>query len=194
MTLIRRLAWRLGQELARRPRLRDTPSPGSRCRTWMLGAVGFVDTGQAIVNPDQWVTRLLFWPHLGAVVSVVGLSLVAFLAVRPYSDRSVASELNNHAGWAIPHLRDRQIHNATEEAELQRDYGRWHQRVEDLLRPFEHRFPTEYSSFTTLGEHVEVDALEGVTLEHARLKGMIELKVTRLRELSQAIQGAGWLD
>ena len=161
---------------------------------WMVNAVGFVDSVRAAMDPAHWMTRLLFWPSLGVVISSVGLLWVGMLARRSYSDRRTVSELNREANWASQNLRDRQIKNATEEAQLHRDYGRWRQRVDDRIAPFERRFPSEFSSFTTLGERVEVNLLEGITREHSRLQSMVELEVTRLRDLTQAIQGVGWLD
>ena len=44
------------------------------------------------------------------------------------------------------------------------DYGRWHQRVEDLIVRFEHRFSEEYSAFISLGDDFPVDVL---TVDHA---------------------------
>ena len=146
------------------------------------------------MDPLHWVTRLVFWAHLDVVISGVGLCIAAILVRRPLSDRRVASELNNEADWAIKHLRDRHVRDAAEGAQLHREYGRWHQRVEDRIARFKPRFPTEYSAFNTLEDDFPVDVLTGITLEHSRLHGMVELKVSRLRSLIQAIQGGGWLD
>ena len=162
--------------------------------SWVVTAIGFVDTIRGTMDPDHWFSRLLFWPQLSVVITTGGLVWLAVLARRPISDTGVASELNEDANWAIENLRDRRIETAAEEAQLHRDYGRWHQRVEDRIAPFERRFPTEHAAFVTLGVHFSVNPLEGITQEHSRLKGMVELKVTRLRGLTQAIQGAGWLD
>ena len=120
--------------------------------------------------------------------------MLAVLARRPLSDRSVASELNHEADWAITHLRDLHVLDAAEEAQLHRDYGRWHQRVEDRIGRFAQRFPTEYSAFMTPGDDFPVDVLTGITLEHSKLHSMVELKVSRLRSLIRTVQASGWLD
>ncbi len=162
--------------------------------SWIVNAVGIVDFARATIDPNLWVTRLLFWTHLDVVVSSAGLCALAFLARRPFSDRKVGSELNHEADWAITHLRDLHVLDAAEEAQLHRDYGRWHQRVEDRLARFAQRFPTEYSAFMTPGDDFPVDVLTGITLEHSKLHSMVELKVSRLRSLIQTIQSLGWLD
>ena len=111
--------------------------------SWIVDAVGIVDFVRATMNPNVWVTRLLFWAHLDVVVSSAGLGALAFLTRRPLLDRRVASELNHEADWAINHLRDLHVLDAAEEAQLHRDYGRWHQRVEDRIGCFAQRFPVE---------------------------------------------------
>jgi len=156
--------------------------------------ISWVVTTAGLVDPDHWLSRSLFWPQLSVIMTTGGLVWLAILARRPVSDRKVASELNQHADWAIQNLRDRRIEDAAEEAELHRDYGRWHQRVEDQIAPFERRVPREHAAFVTLETHLSVDPLEGISQEHSRLKGMIEFKVTRLRTLARAIRDAGWLD
>lgn len=162
--------------------------------SWIVDAVGIVDFVRSTMDPNSWVTRLLFWAHLDVVVSSVGLGALAFLARRPLSDRRVASELNHEADWAITHLRDLHVLDAAEEAQLHREYGRWHQRVEDRITAVAQRFPTEYSAFMTPGDDFPVDVLTGITLEHSKLHSMVELKVSRLRALIQTIQASGWLD
>ena len=162
--------------------------------SWIADAVGIVDFVRALMDPDLWVTRLLFWTHLDVVVSSAGLGTVGFLARRPLADRRVASELNHEAEWAITHLRDLHVLDAAEEAELHRDYGRWHQRVEDRIARFAQRFPEEYSAFMSPGDDVPVDVLTGITLEHSKLHSMVELKVSRLHSLIQTIQASRWLD
>ena len=161
---------------------------------WFAHAVGLVDFVRVAMDPNSWLTRLLFWTHLDVVVSSAGLCVVAFLARRPLSDRRVASELNHETGWAMTHLRDLHVLDAAEEAQLHREYGRWHQRVEDKIARFAERFPTEYSSFMTPGDDFPVDVLTGITLEHSMLHSMIELKVSRLGSLIQTIQASRWLD
>ena len=162
--------------------------------TWLAGAAGLTGAVRAVLGPSSWAARVLFWTHLDVVFSSVGLCVFAFLVRRPLADRRIASELYREATWALTHLRERQVTDAAEEAELHRDYGRWHQRVEDRITRFEHRFSTEYSAFMTLGDDFSVDVLSGITLEHSTLHSMIELKVGRLRSLAQAVQGGGWLD
>lgn len=161
---------------------------------WIAGAVGLTEAIRSGLDPSSVIARVLFWVHLDVVISSVGLCLLAVLVRRPLTDRRVASELYREAGWALTHLRELQVKDAAEEAQLHRDYGRWHQRVEDLIARFEHRFSEEYSAFISLGDDFPVDVLTGITLEHSRLHSMIELKVSRLRSLAQAVQGGRWLD
>ena len=161
---------------------------------WIAGAVGLTGAVQAVLDPSSLVARILFWAPLDVVVSSIGLCVLAVLVRRPLTDRRVAADLYKEAGWALTHLRERPVKDATEEANLHRDFGRWHQRVEDLIARFEDRFPTEYSAFISLGDDFPVDVLTGITLEHSRLHSMIELKVSRLRSLAQAVHGGRWLD
>lgn len=162
--------------------------------SWVANAVGIVDVLRATMDPGFWVTRLLFWTHLDVVLSSVGLGLLAFLSRRPLSDRNVASELHHEADWAITHIRDLHVLDAAGEAQLHRDYGRWHQRVEDRIARFSKRFPAEYSAFMTPSDDFPVDVLTGITLEHSKLHSMVELKVSRLRSLIRTIQASGWFD
>lgn len=43
---------------------------------WFLDLVGAVDTVQGMLNPEHWVYRALFWPHLGNLMTGVGLLLL----------------------------------------------------------------------------------------------------------------------
>jgi len=159
-----------------------------------MSAAGVVDFARSTLDPSRWVTRLLFWPHRDVVISSIGLCAVAVLA---RDDRSRTGEWrpsSTTTPTGPPHLRDRHVHDAAEKAQLYREYGRWHQRVEDRIASFAQRFQTEYSAFMTLGGDFPVDVLTGITLEHSRLHSMVELKVSRLRSLIQAIQSAGWND
>jgi hypothetical protein len=46
-----------------------------------LNAIGIVDTVKGMMDPAHWFTRLLFWPHLGLVVTVAGFAVLAALAL-----------------------------------------------------------------------------------------------------------------
>ena len=144
--------------------------------SWLLDAVGLIDA----------------WPYVSLIVSCLGLLWVSVLARRPFLDQRVASDLNREANWAIPNLRDRQVANAHEEAGLHHDYGRWQRNVADKIAPFQRRFPTAHAEFMALAVHFPCPP--GFSEEHSRLKGMLDLKVTRLRALARRIQESGWLE
>lgn len=154
-----------------------------------LSAIGMVDTVRSMMDQSYWFTSVLLWPHLGTLASLIGLSILAILVSRPFRDKRVAYQLNELANWAIPNIRDGTVTNVGTEAQLQRDFGRWHQRVEDRIAPYAQRFSTEHSSFITLGGRFPT--LPGISFEHQRLRGMVDLKVVRLRALAKRIQDAG---
>ena len=145
--------------------------------SWLLSAVGLIDV----------------WSYFSLIISCVGLLWVSVLARRPFLDQRVASDLNREAGWAIPNLRDRQVANAHEEAGLHHDYGRWHRNVADKIAPYQRRFPAAHAEFMTLAVHFPPGP-PGLSEEHSRLKGMVDLKVTRLHALARRIQESGWLE
>ena len=144
--------------------------------SWLLSAVGLIGA----------------WPYFSLIVSCLGLLWVLVLARRPFLDQRVASDLNREANWAIPNLRDRPVVNAHAEAGLHHDYGRWHRNVADKIAPYQQRFPAAHAEFITPAVHFPCPP--GFSEEHSRLKGTVDLKVTRLRTLARRIQESGWLE
>lgn len=118
----------------------------------------------------------------------VALGMVGLLIYAAVHRRQVAAGLNAEAARATVNLQNRtiQVHDLPQ---LQRDYGRWHQRVESVIETegLQRRYPTEVGNFLTLGTFTT--ALTGVNPEHQHLRSMIAEKVTRLRALAAAVQG-----
>ena len=54
-------------------------------------------------------------------------------------------------------------------------------------------FQRAHAEFMTLAVHFPPGP-PGLSEEHSRLKGMVDLRVTRLRALARRIQESGWLE
>src|SRR4051794_29241613 len=39
----------------------------------ILSWIGVVDTARSIMDPNHWFTHLVFWPHLGLIISTAGV-------------------------------------------------------------------------------------------------------------------------
>jgi hypothetical protein len=57
---------------------------------WFFNAIGFVDTVRGLMDPTHWIYKVLFWPHLGNVMTAIGsiavLALVRVTLRRPAKD------------------------------------------------------------------------------------------------------------
>lgn len=60
----------------------------------ILNWVGLIDQARSMMDPDYWFTKVILWPHLGLVISVIGFVLLAFLISK---EKPLAK-----AGAAIP--------------------------------------------------------------------------------------------
>src|SRR5688572_13486382 len=45
----------------------------------LLNWIGLIDTAQGVMSPDHWVHKVVFWPHLGNLMTAIGVVLLALI-------------------------------------------------------------------------------------------------------------------
>jgi hypothetical protein len=157
---------------------------------WLFDAIGVVDSVEQAMDPNSLITRVLFWPYLGFVVSGLGLLGIFVLFWWVQQDRAFAGELSTDVKKAITDIRDKRIKNQNELNSLQREYGKWHGRMIDKTKPYHGRYPTEVDRIETEGGQSIVPVNDAITInsDHAFVRGLVDKRAERVRDLAKRLQ------